>query len=75
MITALIISVYIIGYTTIVFEHSLELNKAALALITGALYRTIYILQSESVPALVFSFNYKCYSIFVRSIQLFKNGI
>jgi Na+/H+ antiporter NhaD/arsenite permease-like protein len=48
MITALIIFVFIVGYTAIVFEHPLKLNKAASALITGVLCWTIYILQSQS---------------------------
>lgn len=48
MITALIIAVFIIGYTAIAFEHPLRLNKAASALITGVLCWTIYMLQSES---------------------------
>ncbi len=48
MITALIIIVFVAGYIAIAFEHPLKLNKAASALITGVLCRTIYILQSES---------------------------
>lgn len=49
MITALIITVFILGYIAIAFEHSLNVNKAASALITGVLCWTIYILQSSSV--------------------------
>lgn len=48
MITALIITVFILGYIAIAFEHPLKLNKAASALITGVLCWTIYILQSSS---------------------------
>lgn len=48
MITALIIIVFVLGYTAIAFEHSLKLNKAASALITGVFCWTIYILQSNS---------------------------
>lgn len=48
MITALIISVFVLGYLAIAFEHSLKLSKAASALITGVLCWTIYMLQSES---------------------------
>jgi len=47
MITTLIISVFILGYIAIAFEHPLKLNKAASALITGVLCWTIYILQSQ----------------------------
>jgi Na+/H+ antiporter NhaD/arsenite permease-like protein len=51
MITTLIISVFILGYIAIAFEHPLKLNKAASALITGVLCWTIYILQSNSTHA------------------------
>lgn len=47
MVTAFIIITFIVGYITIAFEHSLKLNKAAAALITGVLCWTIYILQSS----------------------------
>lgn len=48
MITALILTVFILGYLAIAFEHPLHLNKAASALITGVLCWVIYTLQSES---------------------------
>ncbi len=48
MITAIIIIVFVIGYIAIAFEHSIQLNKAASALITGVLCWTLYILQSNS---------------------------
>lgn len=48
MITAVIITVFLLGYIAIAFEHPLKLNKAASALITGVLCWTIYFLQSES---------------------------
>ncbi len=47
MITGIIIFVFIVGYIAIAFEHSLKLNKAASALITGVLCWTLYILQSN----------------------------
>lgn len=47
MISALLIIVFIVGYTAIAFEHPLQLNKAASALITGVLCWTIYIFQSK----------------------------
>ena len=49
MVTTLLIIVFIIGYVAIAFEHSIKLNKAASALITGVLCWTIYILQSDTV--------------------------
>ena len=51
MITALIITVFIVGYLAIAFEHPLQLNKAASALITAVLCWTIYALQSGSPEA------------------------
>lgn len=48
MITALLITVFVLGYIAIAFENSLHLNKAASALITGVLCWTIYILQGQS---------------------------
>lgn len=49
LISILISSVFVLGYLAIAFEHSLQLNKAASALITGVICWAIYILQSESV--------------------------
>lgn len=51
MVTALIITVFILGYTAIAFEHPLRLNKAASALITGVLCWTIYMVQAASPEA------------------------
>jgi NhaD family Na+/H+ antiporter len=39
-----IIVVFILGYLAIAFEHPLKINKAAIALVTGALCWTIYVL-------------------------------
>jgi len=49
MISILLLTVFVAGYAAIAFEHKLQLNKAASALITGVLCWTIYILQSEAV--------------------------
>jgi len=45
MITLLIIT-FVVGYAFIAFEHSTKINKAAIALVTGVLCWTIYILFS-----------------------------
>jgi Na+/H+ antiporter NhaD/arsenite permease-like protein len=45
MITGIVVGLFIIGYLAIAFEHPLQLNKAASALITGVLCWTIYFLQ------------------------------
>ena len=47
MISILLISVFIIGYSAIAFEHPLRLNKAASALLTGVLCWTIYTLSGH----------------------------
>ncbi|MBL7743602.1 MAG: sodium:proton antiporter NhaD [Chitinophagaceae bacterium] len=43
----LIISIFVLGYLAIAFEHTIRLNKAATALVTGVLCWTIYILFTE----------------------------
>lgn len=42
--TTLLIAIFVIGYLGIAFEHSIHVNKAAMALITGVLCWTGYIL-------------------------------
>lgn len=44
--TGLIITIFILGYAAIAFEHSIKINKAATALITGVLCWTVYMLFS-----------------------------
>jgi len=46
--TLLIIATFIIGYIAIAFEHSIKINKAATALITGVLCWTFYVLFTEN---------------------------
>ncbi len=43
----LIAAVFIIGYAAIAFEHTIQINKAASALLTGVLCWTIYILAAH----------------------------
>lgn len=52
MMTFIIIAVFCLGYFAIAFEHSIRINKAASALITGVICWTIVILQSESVETI-----------------------
>jgi len=42
--TTIIILLFLVGYTAIVFEHTIKINKAATALVTGVLCWTFYIL-------------------------------
>ncbi len=44
--TAIIIAIFVIGYTAIAAEHYIGINKAATALITGVLSWTVYIIFS-----------------------------
>lgn len=48
MLTAVII-IFIIGYLAIVFEHTIKVNKAATALVTGVLCWTAYVLGGGDV--------------------------
>lgn len=43
----LIISIFIIGYIFIVFEHPIKINKSATAILTGVLCWTVYILMGN----------------------------
>jgi NhaD family Na+/H+ antiporter len=49
----LIIATFIIGYIAIAFEHSIKINKAATALITGVVCWTFYILFTGNKEAVV----------------------
>ncbi len=42
-----ILVIFVVGYLFIAFEHSVQINKAASALITGVLCWTVYILYSS----------------------------
>jgi NhaD family Na+/H+ antiporter len=44
----LILTLFILGYCAIAFEHSIKLNKAASALLTGVLCWTVYILFNQN---------------------------
>ncbi|HWR33286.1 MAG TPA: sodium:proton antiporter NhaD [Chitinophagaceae bacterium] len=46
--TIAIILIFIIGYLAIAFEHTIRINKAASALVTGVLCWTVYILFAEN---------------------------
>ncbi len=45
--TAIILIIFIAGYAAIAFEHSIRINKAATALITGVLCWTVYIVSAN----------------------------
>ncbi len=48
-----IIAAFVIGYVTIALEHSIKINKAATALITGVLCWTFYIVFSDDKETIV----------------------
>ena len=45
MAIAIIVTIFIVGYAAITLEHSIKVNKAASALVTGILCWTVYILS------------------------------
>jgi NhaD family Na+/H+ antiporter len=45
--TIAIVLIFILGYVGIAFEHSIRINKAATALVTGVLCWTVYILYTD----------------------------
>ena len=47
----IIIVIFILGYAAIAFEHTIRLNKAATALVTGVLCWTVYILLVDDKEA------------------------
>ena len=47
---ALLIGIFVVGYVAIALEHTLHINKAAPALITGVLCWTVYILYEGQSP-------------------------
>lgn len=51
MITILLVTVFILGYAAIAFEHSIHVNKAASALITGVICWAIYFMLGHSGEA------------------------
>lgn len=44
--TELVITIFVLGYVAIAFENSIKINKSAVALVTGVLCWTVYILLS-----------------------------
>lgn len=51
--TELITLVFILGYVAIAFEHSIKINKAAVALVTGVICWTIYILLTPDKTSVI----------------------
>lgn len=47
-LAVLLISIFIIGYLAIAFEHNIKINKTASALITGVLCWTVYVLFTSN---------------------------
>jgi Na+/H+ antiporter NhaD/arsenite permease-like protein len=45
MLTALLVSIFILGYSAISLEHTIKINKAPSALLTGVLCWVVYILS------------------------------
>ena len=47
----LLSTIFILGYVIITLEHSVKINKSAIALLTGVLLWSVYILSGHSEPA------------------------
>lgn len=47
----ILISIFVIGYAAIVFEHPIKINKTASALLTGVLIWTVYTVMSGQLEA------------------------
>lgn len=47
--TGLIITIFVLGYIAIATEHSIKINKAATALVTGILCWTVYIMTANGI--------------------------
>lgn len=47
-----LITLFVLGYLFIAFEHSIKVNKAAIALITGVACWTVYIMYSDDTHAI-----------------------
>jgi Na+/H+ antiporter NhaD/arsenite permease-like protein len=63
----LMLFIFIIGYILIIFEHKININKAASALLLGVLTWTIYILGGKEILSLGFS---RSWSEFVNNHQV-----
>src|SRR5437868_3152778 len=48
---ATLVAIFVLGYAAIAFEHKIGVNKAASALLTGALIWTVYVLASPDKDA------------------------
>jgi Na+/H+ antiporter NhaD/arsenite permease-like protein len=51
--TAALIAIFLLGYAAITFEHTIKVNKAASALVTGILCWTVYIRNSPDKHSVV----------------------
>ncbi|MCU0448802.1 MAG: sodium:proton antiporter NhaD [Bernardetiaceae bacterium] len=71
--TFLLIALFVIGYLAIAFEHPLQIDKAPLALVTGILCWTIYVLMSGT-PAKDFEHQLLHHFSEIASILFFLLG-
>lgn len=67
----LMLFIFIIGYILIIFEHKININKAASALLLGVLTWTIYILGGKEILSLGFS---RSWSEFIANHQVHANA-
>lgn len=65
----IIIAVFVIGYLGIALEHTININKTAIAILTGVICWTLFVLSSPT-PALLSS---ESFQSFIKILDLEKN--
>ncbi|RMG81757.1 MAG: sodium:proton antiporter [Bacteroidetes bacterium] len=70
MITLMII-IFIVGYALIALEHSLEIDKAASALLTGTLIWTVFVFGADSILGI--NYGWTVQELMNNASGLFKN--
>ena len=49
----LVVTIFIVGYLMIAFEHPIKINKAASALLTGTILWILYVMNGPEFESLV----------------------
>ena len=57
----LVVTIFIVGYLMIAFEHPIKINKAASALLTGTILWVLYIMNAPDFESLVSSEGFKSF--------------
>ena len=57
----LVVTIFIVGYLMIAFEHPIKINKAASALLTGTILWVVYVMNGPEFDSLVSSDGFKAF--------------